>query len=115
MDMHHLLPWLLAYGHLVIIASAAIAFGLTAGRKNLNMTDADELRRRGKQKQGGHIFNEMLREMRVRNNRMIDGAIKRLSKSNLDEGERTLCAEIMSMCRNEIEDIDHLLDMKEPD
>lgn len=98
---------------LVVIAGGALLFGLTVTRKTT--VNPEEIHLHKRQKQGGTIFNELLREMRERENRSLDKFVQRLAAPDVSETDRRLYAEEINTRRNQIDSIDRMLMMKEPD
>lgn len=93
---------------------AVLSIGLTTNRSTPLMTPEDmQLHRR--QKQGGSIFSDLLRDMRERENARIDALLRRLSAPDVATEDRALYAEQIAASRRQLDAIDRMLLMKEPE
>lgn len=108
------LPQIIHFAEIVFVTLALVAMGTITNRSHYNM-NPDDRRRIRKQRQGGHIFNDILRQMRQRNERMLEHVLDKLTESELSEDTRMLAAKVATMCHSDIADISQMMEMKEPE
>lgn len=97
------------------LLAAGLLIGLaTTNNRTTPMTPEDiQLHRR--QKQGGSIFSDILRDMRDRENARLDSFVRRLAAPETLTEDRALYAEQVAASRRQLDAIDRMLLMKEPE
>lgn len=98
----------------VLVVGLLIGLATTNKRDTPMMTPEDmQLHRR--QRQGGTIFGDILRDMRERENARLDSFVRRLAAPETLTEDRVVYAEQITASRRQLDAIDRMLLMKEPE